>query len=58
MIRLDAALAKESLQARLVLQVHDELVLEAPDAEVATVTAAADKVLRDILEPSAALNPW
>ena len=30
MIRLDAALPKAGLKARLVLQVHDELVLEAP----------------------------
>ena len=34
MIRLDAALATEGFAARLLLQVHDELVLEAPAEEV------------------------
>jgi len=33
MIRLPAALAAQGLQARLLLQVHDELVLEVPVAE-------------------------
>ena len=30
MIRVDAALAKQYPQARLVLQVHDELIVECP----------------------------
>ncbi len=37
MIRLDAALARRRLQSRLILQVHDELVLESPDAEVESI---------------------
>jgi DNA polymerase-1 len=32
MIRLDARLASEIPEARLLLQVHDELVLECPEA--------------------------
>jgi DNA polymerase-1 len=38
MIRLDRALDEGRLEAKLVLQVHDELVLEAPEAEVETVS--------------------
>jgi DNA polymerase-1 len=34
MIRLDAALRAANLQARILLQIHDELVLEAPDPEI------------------------
>ncbi|HEY3447700.1 MAG TPA: DNA polymerase I [Myxococcales bacterium] len=34
MIEVDRRLRSESLQARLILQVHDELLVEAPEAEV------------------------
>jgi DNA polymerase-1 len=34
MIRLDPRLREAGLSARLILQVHDELLLEAPVAEV------------------------
>jgi DNA polymerase-1 len=37
MIRIDRRLRDDGRSARLVLQVHDELLLEAPDAEVAAV---------------------
>ncbi len=37
MIRVDARLRKEGLAARLVLQVHDELIVECPEAEGETV---------------------
>jgi DNA polymerase-1 len=37
MIRIHRRLREEGRSARLVLQVHDELLLEAPDAEVAAV---------------------
>jgi DNA polymerase-1 len=39
MIRIHAALQAGSLGARLLLQVHDELVLEVPDGEVTPVMA-------------------
>ena len=35
MIRVDRRLRAEGLEARLVLQVHDELIVECPDGEVA-----------------------
>lgn len=34
LVRLDAALAEEALQSRLILQVHDEVLLEVPPDEV------------------------
>jgi len=37
MLRVDDALRREGLASRLVLQVHDELVLEVPEAEVGPV---------------------
>jgi DNA polymerase-1 len=39
MIRVQAWLDAEKLAARLVMQVHDELVLEVPEGEQARVTA-------------------
>ncbi len=46
MIRLPAALEKAGLQARMLLQVHDELVLEVPDSE----RDAAVQVVRSVME--------
>jgi hypothetical protein len=34
MLKVDDALRRENLQTRIVMQIHDELLLEAPDAEV------------------------
>ena len=33
MVRVDERLRKEGLQGRLILQVHDELIVECPEAE-------------------------
>ncbi len=52
MIRLDAALAKEGLAARLVLQVHDELVLDAPESEV----PAVERLVCEVMEGAAQLK--
>ena len=52
MVRLDRALADQGFAARLVLQVHDELVLEAPDAEVERLSA----LVRDVMEGAARLK--
>ncbi len=38
MIRLARLLKKENCQSRMILQVHDELVLEVPDAELAWIS--------------------
>ncbi|CUW37477.1 DNA polymerase I [Magnetospirillum sp. XM-1] len=52
MIRLPAALADAGLAARLLLQVHDELVLEAPEAEA----EATVQVVKSVMESAAALS--
>jgi DNA polymerase-1 len=45
MIRLDEALRQRELSSRLVLQVHDELVLEAPDDEIERVEGLVAEVM-------------
>ena len=47
MIRLPAALAAEGLAARLLLQVHDELVLEVPEAEQEATRAVVRRVMEN-----------
>ncbi|MBQ7364898.1 MAG: DNA polymerase I [Clostridia bacterium] len=39
MLRVEKALAEKGLAARLILQVHDELIIEAPEAEADAVKA-------------------
>jgi DNA polymerase-1 len=45
MIRVHRALREQGLAARLLLQVHDELVLEAPIAECEEVTALVTRIM-------------
>jgi DNA polymerase-1 len=45
MVRLPAALAAEGLAARMLLQVHDELIFEVPDAEVEATRAVVKRVM-------------
>ena len=45
MIRVPGALAAKNLQARMLLQVHDELVFEVPEAEVAETEAVVRAVM-------------
>jgi len=52
MIRLPAALTAAGLAARLLLQVHDELVLEAPDSEAEATVA----VVKRVMEAAAVLS--
>jgi DNA polymerase-1 len=47
MIRMDDALEQAKLSANMLLQVHDELVFEVPDAEV----AATIEVVRKVMAP-------
>ena len=50
MLRVDRALKQQQLKARLLLQVHDELILEAPDAEVDTVKALLKQEMEHVVE--------
>jgi DNA polymerase-1 len=46
MVRLPGALAAAGLSARLLLQVHDELLLEAPEDEAEATAAVAQRVMQ------------
>ncbi|MGI4857732.1 MAG: DNA polymerase I [Janthinobacterium lividum] len=48
MVAVQAWLEKESLQTRMIMQVHDELVLEAPDAEFDLVRATLPQLMCDV----------
>ena len=52
MLRVRDRLLREGLSARLILQVHDELIIEAPEDEAETVAA----LLREEMEGAAALR--
>jgi DNA polymerase I len=56
MIRLPAALAQAGLKARMLLQVHDELVFEATDAEVEKTRALAVKLMEQAPLPAVTLS--
>jgi DNA polymerase I len=50
------ALADAGLKARMLLQVHDELVFEAPEDEAAAVCKVARAVMERAAEPAVALS--
>ncbi|MCL1952537.1 MAG: DNA polymerase, partial [Oscillospiraceae bacterium] len=52
MVRVERRLAREGLRAQLILQVHDELVAEAPPEEAETVAA----LLREEMSAAATLS--
>jgi DNA polymerase-1 len=56
MVRMPAALRAEGLKARMLLQVHDELVFEAPEAEAEAVIRLAKQVMERAPEPAVALS--
>ncbi|MEG9883092.1 MAG: DNA polymerase I [Hyphomicrobiales bacterium] len=56
MIRMPEAFAKAGLKLRMALQVHDELIFEANDAEVGAVTKLAVGVMERACEPAVALK--
>ena len=47
MIRLPGALSEAGLSARMLLQVHDELVFEVPDAEIAATTTLVKQMMEN-----------
>jgi len=50
MIRLEPALTEAGLQAQMLLQVHDELVFEVPEAEAEATRALVKKVMEEAAE--------
>ncbi len=55
-IRLHQALQERGLRARMILQVHDELVVEAPEEEVATVIPLMREIMEGAFELKAPLK--
>jgi DNA polymerase I len=56
MVRMDAALEKQKLNARMLLQVHDELVFEVPQAEVEATLPMVTKVMEEAPLPALSLS--
>jgi DNA polymerase-1 len=50
MVRLPKALRDAGLGARMLLQVHDELVFEVPEAEVEATTALVKRIMEGVAE--------
>jgi DNA polymerase-1 len=56
MIRMPDALAKAGLDARMLLQVHDELVFEVPEAQAGDLISLTQKVMGDACHPALELS--
>ena len=52
MVRVDEALRRENMESRMILQVHDELLLECPPEEA----EKAGRLLREAMEQVAQLK--
>jgi DNA polymerase-1 len=56
MVRMDAALRQSKLNAQMLLQVHDELVFEVPEDEVARTLPVIKAVMVDAPMPALSLS--
>jgi DNA polymerase-1 len=56
MIRMDPALSKKKLNAQMLLQVHDELVFEVPESEVAKTLPVIKHVMEEAAMPAVSLS--
>ncbi len=56
MIRMEGALAKQKLAAQMLLQVHDELVFEVPDADVEKTIPVVTRVMIEAPMPAVFLS--
>ena len=56
MIRMEDALAEKRLSAQMLLQVHDELIFEVPDDEVAATLPVVQHVMQDAPFPAVLLS--
>jgi|tagenome__1003787_1003787.scaffolds.fasta_scaffold20961384_2 DNA polymerase-1 len=56
MIRMEGALTKQKLNARMLLQVHDELVFEVPENEVGKTLPVIKNVMEDAPHPAVSLS--
>ncbi len=56
MIRMEPALAEKKLSAQMLLQVHDELIFEVPDGEVAATLPVVQHTMQDAPFPAVLLS--
>jgi DNA polymerase I len=56
MARIDDALTQAKLHAQLLLQVHDELIFEAPESEAEATIALAKRIMEDAPFPATTLS--
>jgi DNA polymerase-1 len=56
MVRIEPALMKAKLNGQMLLQVHDELIFEVPQAEVANTLPVIKKVMEDAPMPALSLS--
>jgi DNA polymerase-1 len=56
MVRMEDALAEKKLSAQMLLQVHDELIFEVPEDEVAATLPVVQHVMQDAPFPAVLLN--
>jgi DNA polymerase-1 len=56
MVRMDDALEAKKLNAQMLLQVHDELIFEVPEGEVARTLPVVKAVMEDAPLPAVALS--
>jgi DNA polymerase-1 len=50
LVRLDQAIEDQGLDSRIVLQVHDEIILEVPDAEIDIASQLTRDIMRDAFD--------
>ncbi len=56
MVRMEDALAEKKLSAQMLLQVHDELIFEVPEKEVAATLPVVQHVMQDAPFPAVLLS--
>ena len=56
MVRMEDALTQAKLSARMLLQVHDELIFEVPDAEVEKTIPLVKSVMVEAPHPALTLK--
>ncbi|HEY5305573.1 MAG TPA: DNA polymerase I [Pseudolabrys sp.] len=56
MMRMEGELAKAKLSAQMLLQVHDELIFEVPESEVAKTIPVVQRVMVEATHPAVSLH--
>lgn len=56
MINIDNTFITQKLEARLILQIHDEIIVEVPNTELATVTSIIQELMTQVVSWEVPLN--